>query len=58
MKMRHCSIRTMYRVLGQHGKVRKRREQLLHPAYRKPERIAERPNRSVTPRAIAVQCAD
>ena len=40
----HCSIRTMYRILGQHGEVRERREQLRHPAYRKPELIAERPN--------------
>jgi putative transposase len=39
----HCSIRTMYRILGQHGEVRERREQLRHPAYRKPELIAERP---------------
>ena len=29
---------------GQHGEVRERREQLRHPAYRKPELIAERPN--------------
>jgi len=27
----HCSIRTMYRVLSQHGEVRERREQLRHP---------------------------
>ena len=40
----HCSIRTMYRILGQHGEVRERREQLRHPAYRKPELITERPN--------------
>ena len=40
----HCSIRPMYRILGQHGEVRERREQLRHPAYRKPELIAERPN--------------
>ena len=40
----HCSIRTMYRILGQHGEVRERREQLRHPAYRKPELIAELPN--------------
>ena len=40
----HCSIRTMYRILGQHGEVRERREQLRHPAHRKPELIAERPN--------------
>jgi len=27
----HCSIRTMYRVLGQHDEVRERRQQLRHP---------------------------
>ena len=32
----HCSIRTMYRILGQNGEVR---EQLRHPTYRKPEQI-------------------
>ena len=40
----HCSIRTMYRVLSQHGEVRERREQLRRPIYRKPELLAERPN--------------
>ena len=40
----HCSIRTMYRILDQHGEVRERRELLRHPAYRKPELLAERPN--------------
>ena len=40
----HCSIRTMYRILGQNGEVRERREQLRHPIYRKPELLAERPN--------------
>jgi len=40
----HCSIRTMYRILDQHGEVRERREQLRHPTYRKPELLAERPN--------------
>jgi transposase InsO family protein len=40
----HCSIRTMYRILEQNGEVRERREQLRHPAYRKPELLAERPN--------------
>jgi putative transposase len=39
-----CSIRTMYRILGQHGEVRERREQLRHPVYRKPELLAGRPN--------------
>ena len=34
----------MYRILGQSGEVRERREQLRHPTYRKPELLAERPN--------------
>jgi putative transposase len=34
----------MYRILGQHGEVRERRAQLRHPAYQKPELLAERPN--------------
>jgi putative transposase len=33
----HCSIRTMYRLLGQNGEIRERRQQLRHPVYRKPE---------------------
>lgn len=40
----HCSIRTMYRILDQHGEVRERRQQLRHPAYSKPELLAEQPN--------------
>jgi putative transposase len=39
-----CSIRTMYRVLAEHGEVRERRDQLRHPSYRKPELLATRPN--------------
>ena len=39
-----CSIRTMYRVLAEHGEVRERRDQLRHPHYRKPELLATRPN--------------
>jgi putative transposase len=40
-----CSPRTMYRVLAaHHGGVRERRNQLTHPAYNKPELLAERPN--------------
>jgi putative transposase len=34
----------MYRILGQHGEVRERRAQLRHPAYQKPELLAEHPN--------------
>src|SRR5260370_31051394 len=33
----HCSIRTMYRLLDEHGEVRERRDQLTHPPYQKPE---------------------
>jgi len=40
----HCSIRTMYRVLDQNSEVRERRQQLRHPAYQKPELLAEQPN--------------
>jgi len=40
-----CSERTMYRLLAaRHGGVRERRDQLTHPAYVKPELLAERPN--------------
>ncbi len=40
----HCSIRTMYRILGRNDEVRERRQQLKHPVYQKPELLAERPN--------------
>lgn len=39
-----CSVRTMYRILSARGEVRERRDQLVHPAYVKPELLAERPN--------------
>jgi putative transposase len=40
-----ASERTMYRLLeAKHGGVRERRDQLTHPAYVKPELLAERPN--------------
>ena len=40
-----CSSRTMYRILAaHHGGVQERRNQLTHPAYNKPELLAERPN--------------
>ena len=32
-----CSTRTMYRILEQEGESRERRDQLVHPAYQKPE---------------------
>ena len=39
-----ASERTMYRLLAaQHGGVRERRDQLTHPAYAKPELLAEHP---------------
>jgi putative transposase len=40
----HCSIRTMYRLLEQDGSTRERRDQLIHPAYQKPELLATAPN--------------
>jgi putative transposase len=39
-----CSERTMYRVLAAAGEVRERRDQLVHPAYTKPELLATAPN--------------
>ena len=35
-----CSVRSMYRILNQHGEVRERRDQLRHPDYKKPELLA------------------
>jgi len=40
----HCSIRTMYRVLGKAGEVRERRDQARHPHYKAPELLATAPN--------------
>jgi putative transposase len=39
-----CSTRTMYRILEQQGESRERRDQLVHPAYQKPELLATAPN--------------
>jgi putative transposase len=39
-----CSERTMYRVLAANAEVRERRDQLRHPAYKKPELLATAPN--------------
>jgi putative transposase len=39
-----CSERTMYRVLAENAEVRERRDQLRHPAYKKPELVATLPN--------------
>ena len=38
------SVSTMYRVLHEHDEVRERRRQATHPAHKKPELIATRPN--------------
>src|SRR5271166_868566 len=42
----HCSIRTMYRILEDEGEARERRDQLVHPAYTKPELLATGPTSS------------
>jgi putative transposase len=39
-----CSLRTMYRILGQSTQVRERRNQLRHPHHPKPELCATGPN--------------
>jgi putative transposase len=39
-----CSIRTMHRILAQHGELKERRNQLRHPQYKKPELLATGPN--------------
>jgi putative transposase len=39
-----CSVSTMYRILHENDEVKERRQQLRHPAYAKPELLAERPN--------------
>jgi putative transposase len=39
-----CSVRTMYRILDANQEVRDRRNQLRHPAYAKPELLANGPN--------------
>lgn len=39
-----CSTRTMYRILEQEGESGERRDQLIHPAYHKPELLATAPN--------------
>lgn len=38
------SVRTMYRLLAADGGSRERRDQLMHPAYAKPELLATGPN--------------
>lgn len=39
-----CSIRTMYRILEEHGEVRERRDQVRQAHYEKPELLATTPN--------------
>jgi putative transposase len=39
-----ASVPTMYRILRAVGEVRERRRQAVHPAYLKPELMADRPN--------------
>ena len=39
-----CSVRTMYRLLAAAGELRERRNQLVHPEYKKPELLATGPN--------------
>jgi putative transposase len=39
-----ASERTMYRLLAAAGETRERRDQLVHPAYHKPELLATAPN--------------
>lgn len=39
-----CSVRTMYRLLGEAGEVRERRDQARHPQYKAPELLATGPN--------------
>jgi putative transposase len=40
----HCSIRTMYRILGEAGEICERRDQARHPKYKAPELLATAPN--------------
>jgi putative transposase len=39
-----CSVRSMHRILAQHGELKERRNQLRHPQYKKPELLATGPN--------------
>jgi putative transposase len=39
-----CSVPTMYRILHAEGEVRERRRQATHPAAKRPELLATRPN--------------
>jgi putative transposase len=39
-----CSVRTVYRILGQQNEVKERRKQVVRPQYQKPELLATEPN--------------
>jgi putative transposase len=39
-----CSVRTMHRILHERGEAKERRDLVRHPAYERPELMAERPN--------------
>ena len=39
-----ASVSTMYRILHEHGEVKERRRQAVHPARVKPELVATGPN--------------
>lgn len=39
-----CSVRTMHRLLAEHGEAKERRDQARHPAYERPELLATAPN--------------
>lgn len=39
-----CSMRTMYRILGEESELRERRNQATRPSYHKPELLATGPN--------------
>lgn len=39
-----CSIRTMYRIMAEAGETGERRRQRTHPARKRPELVASRPN--------------
>ena len=43
-----CSVRTMYRLLRQQGETTPRRRQRQHPAYHRPELMADAPNQTWT----------
>lgn len=40
----HCSVRTMYRILGENDEIRERRDIVQRPSYAAPELLATGPN--------------